>query len=90
MGGFLARKGDGSPWLDTIWRGWQRLETMIQGIMILKATQPKIKNKMWVMTRPEVRAPRAAPSRALLWHPTDAIFRGEADCGEQQQAGGSR
>ncbi len=41
MGGFLARKGDGSPGWITIWRGWQRLETMIQGIMILKATQAK-------------------------------------------------
>jgi Transposase DNA-binding/Transposase DDE domain len=32
MGGFLARKSDGSPGWITIWRGWQRLNTMAQGI----------------------------------------------------------
>jgi hypothetical protein len=32
MGGFLARKGDGSPGWITIWRGWQRLTTMAEGI----------------------------------------------------------
>jgi hypothetical protein len=32
MGGFLARKGDGSPGWITIWRGWQRLTTMVEGI----------------------------------------------------------
>ena len=41
MGGFLARKGDGSPGWITIWRGWQRLDTMIEGIMILKGSQAK-------------------------------------------------
>jgi hypothetical protein len=32
MGGFLARKGDGSPGWITIWRGWQRLTTMVEGV----------------------------------------------------------
>lgn len=41
LGGFLARKGDGSPGWITIWRGWQRLETMVEGILILKAAQVK-------------------------------------------------
>lgn len=35
MGGFLARKHDGSPGWITIWRGWQRLNTMAQGVRAL-------------------------------------------------------
>jgi len=35
MGGFLARKGDGSPGWITIWRGWQRLSLMAQGVRAL-------------------------------------------------------
>ena len=35
MGGFLARKGDGSPGWMTIWRGWQRLALMAQGAALL-------------------------------------------------------
>lgn len=31
LGGFLARKGDGNPGWFTIWRGWQRLMTLVQG-----------------------------------------------------------
>lgn len=31
LGGFLNRKHDGSPGWLTLWRGWQRLHTMIQG-----------------------------------------------------------
>jgi hypothetical protein len=36
MGGFLARKGDGHPGWITIWRGWNRLMTMAEGIMSLR------------------------------------------------------
>jgi len=36
LGGFLARRGDGHPGWITIWRGWQRLMTMVDGIVILK------------------------------------------------------
>lgn len=36
LGGFLARTGDGTPGWQTIWRGWQRLITMIEGVEILK------------------------------------------------------
>jgi hypothetical protein len=35
LGGFLARKGDGSPGWQTIWRGWHRLIWMCEGIETL-------------------------------------------------------
>lgn len=31
LGGFLARKGDGDPGWQTIWRGWQRLIPLAEG-----------------------------------------------------------
>ena len=31
LGGFLARKSDGSPGWRTIWRGWQKLMLLVQG-----------------------------------------------------------
>jgi len=34
LGGFLARKGDGNPGWLTIWRGWQKLMLMAQGVAI--------------------------------------------------------
>ena len=30
MGGFLGRKGDGHPGATTTWRGWERLQTMVE------------------------------------------------------------
>jgi hypothetical protein len=36
LGGFLARRGDGHPGWITIWRGWQRLMTMVEGVLTLK------------------------------------------------------
>ena len=36
VGGFLARRGDGMPGWQTIWRGWNRLWWMSQGFEILK------------------------------------------------------
>jgi len=36
LGGFLARKGDGSPGWQTIWRGWLRLMWMCEGVATLK------------------------------------------------------
>jgi len=36
LGGFLARRGDGNPGWITIWRGWQRLMTMVEGVLSLK------------------------------------------------------
>ena len=36
MGGFLARRHDGDPGWITIWRGWQRLMKMVEGVVCLK------------------------------------------------------
>jgi hypothetical protein len=38
LGGFLARKQDGWPGWQTIWRGWQRLLWMCEGLETLKPT----------------------------------------------------
>jgi len=37
LGGFLARKHDGMPGWQTIWRGWQRLMWMCEGLETLCA-----------------------------------------------------
>jgi hypothetical protein len=37
LGGFLARRHDGLPGWQTIWRGWQRLIWMCQGLAIMKS-----------------------------------------------------
>lgn len=36
MGGFLARRGDGDPGWVTIWRGWQRLRAMTDGVIAMQ------------------------------------------------------
>jgi hypothetical protein len=36
LGGFLARKGDGQPGWQTIWRGWQRLMWLCEGLATLQ------------------------------------------------------
>jgi hypothetical protein len=36
LGGFLARKHDGMPGWQTIWRGWSKLMWMCEGLEILK------------------------------------------------------
>jgi len=41
LGGFLGRKGDGMPGWQTIWRGWQRLIWMCEGLEILKGDQTR-------------------------------------------------
>lgn len=38
LGGFLARKGDGMPGWQTLWRGWQRLMWMCEGLESLQRT----------------------------------------------------
>jgi hypothetical protein len=35
LGGFLGRRGDGEPGWITIWRGWQKLNTMIEGAKLI-------------------------------------------------------
>ena len=39
LGGFIGRKSDGMPGWQTIWRGWQRLFWMSEGLETLN--QPK-------------------------------------------------
>jgi hypothetical protein len=34
LGGFKARKGDGSPGWISIWRGWHKLTNMVQGFLL--------------------------------------------------------
>jgi hypothetical protein len=36
IGGFIGRKRDGLPGWQTIWRGWQRLQWMCEGLATLK------------------------------------------------------
>ena len=38
LGGFLGRKGDGQPGVQCLWRGWQRLEDMVVGWQLARAT----------------------------------------------------
>jgi hypothetical protein len=35
LGGFIGRKGDGLPGWQTLWRGWQRLMWMAEGVETL-------------------------------------------------------
>ena len=41
VGGFLARRSDGMPGWQTIWRGWQRLMWMCHGVETLKHKQKR-------------------------------------------------
>ncbi|HEX4589261.1 MAG TPA: IS4 family transposase, partial [Gemmataceae bacterium] len=34
LGGFLGRKHDGEPGVLTLWRGYQRLQDMLQGYQL--------------------------------------------------------
>jgi hypothetical protein len=34
LGGFLGRKCDGEPGWQTLWRGYQRLQTMVEGVRV--------------------------------------------------------
>ena len=36
LGGFLARKHDGLPGWQTIWRGWSKLMSMCEGLELLR------------------------------------------------------
>lgn len=39
MGGFLARRSDGEPGWQTIWRGWQKLDLMTLGASVMREGQ---------------------------------------------------
>lgn len=42
LGGFLARKSDGDPGWQTIWKGWMRLMAMMEGFeMAIAVTEGK-------------------------------------------------
>jgi hypothetical protein len=41
LGGFLARKRDGMPGWQTIWRGWHRLMWMAEGVEMLNYGSPR-------------------------------------------------
>jgi hypothetical protein len=36
LGGHLNRKGDGLPGWITLWRGWQRLQTLVEGVLLAR------------------------------------------------------
>lgn len=36
MGGFLGRKSDGNPGWQTIWKGWLRIQDMLEGMAMVK------------------------------------------------------
>lgn len=40
LGGFLGRKGDGEPGVETLWRGWRRLVDLTTGYDLVHAAQP--------------------------------------------------
>jgi hypothetical protein len=37
IGGFIGRRGDGEPGWQNIWRGWQRLMWMAEGVELIKS-----------------------------------------------------
>lgn len=41
LGGFLGRKGDGEPGWQSLWRGWQELQLLLQGVALAQALQEK-------------------------------------------------
>jgi len=45
LGGFLGRKSDGAPGWITIWRGWEKLSTLVRGaeLAIQLKLQPTLK-----------------------------------------------
>ncbi|MEM9088937.1 MAG: IS4 family transposase, partial [Cyanobacteria bacterium P01_F01_bin.53] len=34
LGGFLARQGDGNPGVKTLWRGYTKLQYLLQGAQL--------------------------------------------------------
>ena len=41
LGGFLGRKGDGQPGGQSLWRGWQALQLLLQGVELAQALRQK-------------------------------------------------
>jgi hypothetical protein len=42
LGGFLGRKCDGEPGWQTIWEGWERLNWILRGYDLGRASQPPL------------------------------------------------
>ena len=38
LGGFLGRRGDGPPGVRALWRGYQRLQDMLEGVHLYAST----------------------------------------------------
>lgn len=36
LGGFIGRKSDGDPGWQTIWKGWMRIQDMLEGMSYSK------------------------------------------------------
>ena len=41
LGGFLGRKSDVEPGWQSLWRGWQELQLLLQGVELAQALQEK-------------------------------------------------
>jgi hypothetical protein len=39
LGGFLARKNDGYPGSIVLWRGWKRLQDLIEGFQLARTSK---------------------------------------------------
>lgn len=37
LGGFLVRKGDGEPGWQTVWRGYQKMQSLLVGLYLAGA-----------------------------------------------------
>jgi transposase-like protein/transposase Tn5 family protein/DDE family transposase len=40
LGGYLGRRGDGPPGWQTLWRGWQEVQTVLHGVQLVAALPP--------------------------------------------------
>jgi len=41
LGGFLGRKGDGEPGVKVLWRGWTRLQDIVETWKLFNSLSPK-------------------------------------------------
>lgn len=44
LGGFLGRKGDGDPGWLTLWRGWHRLQLLVEGYELARRNKKNVGN----------------------------------------------
>ncbi len=67
LGGFIGRKSDGMPGWQTIWRGWQRLFWMSEGLETLNQPKKDVGNDKGCEQRATLgkKTARANPARVL-------------------------